>query len=204
MPWPERRAGMKSLKSAIRQTLRAERRALAPGAVQAAGDAVVAQLSAFAPYQGADSLLAYVSADNEVPTAGLIADAQRRGVRVYLPRIAAQEFLRFEPGEPLVAGPFGILEPCRGSRFKGGAAVAFVPVVAWDPRGVRLGRGGGWYDRVLARLGPGLVRAGLGYEFQRREELPRDAWDVLLDFVITERRVVQCTGAPPLSERRIA
>jgi len=74
-----------------------------------------------------------------------------------------------------------------------GVTVAFVPIVGWDARGVRLGRGGGYYDRLFSRLAHGILRVGLAYDFQECGVLPRDSWDATLDCVITERRVVWCS-----------
>ena len=68
-------------------------------------------------------------------------------------------------------------------------------MVAWDARGGRLGRGGGFYDRLFAELTNGVTRVGLAYEFQECPEIPCEPWDVCLDYVITERRVVGCGGA---------
>jgi 5-formyltetrahydrofolate cyclo-ligase len=89
-----------------------------------------------------------------------------------------------------------VCEPATGvSTLPGLPAVAFLPVVAWDAPGGRLGRGGGFYDRLFTRLPRAITRVGLAYEFQEYPDLPRDPWDVCLDYVITERRLVRCGGA---------
>ena len=64
-----------------------------------------------------------------------------------------------------------------------------VPGVAFDPRGVRLGRGAGCYDRALARH-PTALRVGLAYEMQVVPSLPEATWDVPMDAVVTEARVL--------------
>ena len=68
----------------------------------------------------------------------------------------------------------------------------FVPGLAFDLEGNRLGRGGGWYDRVLAGLGKAVKRVGLAYEFQIMERLPVEAWDQKVHQIVTEKRVVDC------------
>jgi 5-formyltetrahydrofolate cyclo-ligase len=72
-----------------------------------------------------------------------------------------------------------------------------VPGLGFDQRGVRLGRGSGWYDRALARHPQG-VRVGLAYEFQLVPSLPEATWDVRMNAVVTEARVLdgiaQCIG----------
>ena len=64
-----------------------------------------------------------------------------------------------------------------------------MPGLAFDARGVRLGRGAGCYDRGLARH-PHAARIGLAYEMQVVPALPEAAWDVRMDAVVTEARVL--------------
>jgi 5-formyltetrahydrofolate cyclo-ligase len=183
-------------KRALRQRLRMQRRSLLAAQVEKAGVAIAAQLRDFPLYRAACAVIAYVAHENEVPTAQLFPEIVQSARELFLPsQRSADQFVRWIPGTPLVPGPGGVLEPESG---EGGApklpAVALVPVVAWDKRGTRLGRGGGYYDRVLSKLSPGVTRIGLAYEFQQVPELPRDAWDVPLHYVITERCVVCCGG----------
>jgi 5-formyltetrahydrofolate cyclo-ligase len=75
--------------------------------------------------------------------------------------------------------------------------VAFIPGVLFDHCGNRLGRGGGWYDRALARLsGRGGVFIGLAYEFQVMEKLAAEKWDRQVHMIITEKRVIDCGVKP--------
>src|SRR5206468_9474683 len=73
-----------------------------------------------------------------------------------------------------------------------------VPGVAFDRRGVRLGRGFGWYDRALAEHGRG-ARIGLGCDFQIVAELPEAPWDIRMHAVVSEARVIG--DPPPMSGR---
>ena len=74
--------------------------------------------------------------------------------------------------------------------------LALVPGVGFGPDGIRLGRGAGFYDRALADLRAcGTVYAvGLAFECQVVPSLPSDAWDQRVDSVLTERRVIVCSG----------
>jgi 5-formyltetrahydrofolate cyclo-ligase len=92
----------------------------------------------------------------------------------------------------------GIAEP-EGSRMIGARwlDVVFLPLVGFDARGVRLGMGGGFYDRAFAFRrwrtawhAPRLV--GVAYAFQQVESLTAAAHDVRLDAVVTEERMVKC------------
>ena len=152
------------------------------------------QLLEFPLYQAATSVGVYLAAENEIPTEPLIASALTAGRRLYVPRGAeAPTLVRWDPGASLRRAHGGVQEPLEG--VPGDLevpAIILLPVVAWDYTGTRLGRGGGFYDRLLVRLDPRVVRVGLAYEFQMFPELPRDPWDVSMHYVITERRVVAC------------
>lgn len=90
-------------------------------------------------------------------------------------------------------GPLGFRGPSAGIEYQGtDAGVILVPVVAWDRTGGRLGRGAGFYDRFLAAAPGTMVRIGLAFDFQRVETVPRDAWDVRLDFFVSESGVHPC------------
>jgi 5-formyltetrahydrofolate cyclo-ligase len=189
---------MSANKHAIRRALRGRRRRLGSGVIDAAGAAVWEQLRGLASYQTASALVAYIASENEVPTDRALADSTGSHRRVYLPKDGARGcFVRWQAGETLIPGRGGVWEPLDGEPLaRGTTAMALVPLVAWDEHGTRLGRGGGFYDRVFADGRADIVRVGLAYEFQYWPDLPRDPWDVPLHYVITEQRVVRCLADP--------
>lgn len=145
----------------------------------------------------------YSSLPEELDTQPLIAVARTRGCRIYLPRIDRHRHgrgMRFiEMTSRQRTNRLGIAEP-EGTRMIGARwlDVVFLPLVGFDSRGVRLGTGGGYYDRAFAFRRwrtlwhtPHLV--GLGYAFQQVETIEAAAHDVLLDAVITEKGVLRCT-----------
>lgn len=69
------------------------------------------------------------------------------------------------------------------------------PGLAFDAHGRRLGRGGGFYDRFLARTRNSAVRVGIAFDRQIIDDIPTQDHDVMVDIVITERRI---TNAKPL------
>jgi len=89
---------------------------------------------------------------------------------------------RFRAGDPLNAGPFGIMQPALKAPVVEPDLI-LVPLIAIDGRGTRLGRGKGHYDRALARLKRGGARlVGVGWPLQRlADTIPTDEWDVALD-----------------------
>jgi len=190
---------MSDEKRAIRQLLRQQRQRLSEEQTGQAGAAVSALLRTFAPFADAVSVVGYLATDNEVPTARLLTAAAAVGHVIYLPRHShTVELVEWRPGDRLRPGRGGVLEPVGAAvRRVESPAIALVPLVAWNHCGLRLGRGGGFYDRLFSRITEGVTRVGLGYEFQEYERLPRDPWDVPLHYVITERRIVDCSWEQP-------
>ena len=84
-----------------------------------------------------------------------------------------------------ICGVYGIEEPT-GEAFTDYAAIDFivVPGVAFDAKGNRLGRGKGYYDRLLPRI-PTAYKAGICFPFQLVEEVPAESFDVRMDIIIT-------------------
>jgi 5-formyltetrahydrofolate cyclo-ligase len=103
-------------------------------------------------------------------------------------------FRSWRPGVPLVEGPFGARVPEAGPDIV--PAVAIVPLVAFDRSGMRLGYGGGYYDRTLAglRAGDGVHAVGFAYAAQEAEALPFDDTDVPLDAIVTDTGLLLRSG----------
>jgi len=89
---------------------------------------------------------------------------------------------KFRAGDPLEAGPFGIVQPKRSTPVVEPDLI-LVPLIAIDGAGTRLGRGKGHYDRALVRLRKsGAKLVGVGWALQRlTERIPADEWDIPLD-----------------------
>lgn len=199
---------MDGTKQAIRHEMRRRRRALSALRLAAAESAVAEHVAQLAAFHAAKSIIVYAATDHEVPTARLIEAAFDAGKRVYLPRFDGEvmSFAEHRRGVDLRPGAYGIFEPlgeCIGARDLV-EAVAFVPLLAWDDTGRRVGRGGGHYDRACAGpTRPGCL-VGLGYTFQQCTAVPFDRWDIQLDWVVTERGAVCCWrgGDRPAASRK--
>jgi 5-formyltetrahydrofolate cyclo-ligase len=138
----------------------------------------------------------------ELDTAPLIALALERGCHVFLPRIERRtgriQFLQTFAGCRQRANHLGILEPVGTARVPARFLhLVLLPLVGFDARGVRLGMGGGYYDRTFAFRnvhtgwrGPRLV--GLAYSFQQLPSIVAAAHDVLMDAVVTDKGVIRC------------
>ena len=154
----------------------------------------------FPPYIRSGSVALYSPIQNEVDTTTIRDHALGASKIVYYPRIreSCVELLQVDSAAAFEIGHLGIFEPIGERRLSAAEPLELtmvVPGVVFDSRGNRLGRGAGWYDRLLKQIGGKVVSVGLAYEFQIVDEVPADSWDQRVDYVITERRVIDCAAA---------
>ena len=187
-------------KSVLRASLKAQRRALtAVARAHAASEAarLVSQTHWLSPGR---RIGIYASMAHELGTAPLIELALERRCEVFLPRITSMRSRRMEfvPYDARGAiHELGMHEPRSTEYFPARFLdTLFVPAVALDRRGARLGQGAGFYDRALAfrRLrtrwrGPRLV--GLAYSFQVVPEVPIEPNDVFMDVIVTDKGIYE-------------
>lgn len=142
----------------------------------------------------------YYSHQDEMNTFPLIAKIWEQGKACYLPVMVEEKcikFVRYHQNDPMEQNKYGFWEPVDQSQSLEANALEliFLPLVAFDVNGQRLGMGAGYYDRSLAFLfgeNAGHTRphlAGVAYAGQLANPLPTDPWDVRLDSVITEQGV---------------
>jgi 5-formyltetrahydrofolate cyclo-ligase len=139
----------------------------------------------------AGTIAAYVSRGTEPDTHSLLLALWKRGTYVLLPRLLPDndlDWATYEGPDSLAPARYGLLEPqaeARGVHAVAAADVVIAPAVAVDHTGVRLGRGGGSYDRALARVGPHILTVGLVYDAELVESLPAGPHDQRLRAVVT-------------------
>jgi 5-formyltetrahydrofolate cyclo-ligase len=182
--------------------------AAAPGDRRAGWDrAIQARLLSAAIYHRVQVIHCYLGMHDEVATEGFVRAALAGGKRVVASVVQAeQKRLQFagieEYDRDLAPGYRGILEPVTARWVEAEEIELFViPGVVFDLRGYRLGRGLGFYDRCLAEMkGLPAGQAGraalcaLAYELQVVKALPTAPHDVPVDYIVTERRVIECKG----------
>jgi 5-formyltetrahydrofolate cyclo-ligase len=131
----------------------------------------------------------YWPINDEIDIRPLLQALAERGHAIGLPvtgrRGEALVFRAWHPGEPLLAGRFGTSHPA-GPEVT--PAVLLMPLLAFDGLGNRLGYGGGFYDRTIARL-PRALRIGCAYAVQELDSLPTGPYDQRLHAIATERGV---------------
>jgi len=128
---------------------------------------------------------------NEYDARHLAKTLRSRGALTALPVVVAARqplvFREWHPGVELAVGALDIPYPVRSPEVTPEAAL--LPMNGWDPRGYRLGYGGGFFDRTLASLAKKPVTIGVSYEFARIDSIEPQDWDIPMDYVVTERGV---------------
>ena len=162
-----------------------------------AGLRLVALPWPIAPVQGRSVVSAFYPYETEIDTRPLLGHLAGEGWTTCLPIVIARGeplvFRRWLPGEPTIAGVWGIPRPPDSSPLVE-PDVLLVPLMAFDRRGYRLGYGGGFYDRTLALLRhkKPVVAIGVAYAAQEVDRVPHGDHDQPMDFVMTEKEVFAC------------
>ena len=185
-------------KTALRSRLLAARAAMSPEQRKQAGLELGRRALELLPARLPAVVAGYVSVGAEPGTLALLDALRARGVRVLLPLLQEDNDLDwgvYRGAESLVGARRGLREPGGaplGAEAVCGADLVLMPGLAVDRRGVRLGRGGGSYDRVLARLAAAGSRAPLVtllYDDEVLPEVPAEAHDRPVDAAVTPSKL---------------
>jgi 5-formyltetrahydrofolate cyclo-ligase len=193
---PEKLPGVSGLKEALRRQMRAALGAMAEEARAQASLKICREAGALPAFREAQTVAFFTPLATEPDIHPLVEEAWAQGKRIAFPLMSREggvprlDWHAATSWDDLVmTGPFGIREPdpARCARVASDELdLIFVPGLAFDARGVRLGRGGGYYDVALAALDVGTPRLGLFFARQQAPEIPRDAHDQMLTGVVTE------------------
>jgi 5-formyltetrahydrofolate cyclo-ligase len=178
-------------KAGLREALLGAR-ARMPGDARARAAAILRDVLLELPeMEMAGTVAAYASVGTEPRTSSLVFALWKRGTYVLLPRLRPDgdlDWATYEGPDSLAAGPHGVPEPVaepRGVTAIQAADVVIAPAVAVDRRGVRLGRGGGSYDRALARVGPAVLTVTPLYDGELLDAVPDQPHDQRVRAVAT-------------------
>ena len=182
---------LSAAKSAARAEARARRRSgdrPDPGALAEQAMTLVEELA------GPRRVTCYASYGTEPDTSVLRARLAAAGFEVLLPRVVGDEMEWVLDGPEIEVSAMGIEEPRGPAVDLTPVRAMLMPALAVTPSGDRLGKGGGYYDRVLASLGDtSVVLAAIVGDDDVVSSLPTQAHDQRVDAIITPTRVVRCT-----------
>ncbi len=189
----------------LRQQLAERRRSLPPAARMAAALGLRRSLEQLPEYHTDARVAGYWAFDGELPLNLVIPPLTARGQQFLLPMLGEDKQLRFAPwqaGDPVQPNRYGIPEPVAPGEWLAPFQLdlVMVPLLAFDRHGHRLGYGGGWYDRSFAFLSDQVrptepLLVGIAYDFQEIGAIDVQAWDVPLDYIATDRELIDCTTA---------
>ena len=185
--------GAKQAKQALRSGLRAARQARAEPERRAAAGRLAANAALLVPADPSD-IACYVSTPVEPATDVLITALRLAGHRVWAPRVSGDRLMWVRIGEETTwsIGAFGIREPGGTGMavLPGTTALVFMPALAVDRAGNRLGHGGGFYDRAMLDLPTqadgGPPRVALVFADEVLDAVPIEPHDLRVDAVITD------------------
>ena len=178
-------------KKVIRKEIRERRKSLTEEEIQAGSRRIAEKILSMECYQKARAVYLYMDCKGEASVQEILNQAFRDGKRVAAPRVFGEDMKYFyiTSMEDLEPGYFGIPEPktdlleaCEED------ALLLVPGVAFDPKCHRCGYGKGFYDRYLSAH-PGHRTIALAFDFQIKEEIPSNEFDVCPEMVVTPTRI---------------
>jgi 5-formyltetrahydrofolate cyclo-ligase len=194
----------------LRQSLAERRRALTAPERIAAAQGLRRSLEQLPEYLTDHRVAGYWASHGELPLNLVMPPLAARGQQFLLPVIGNGKRLRFAPwqsGEDVQPNRYGIPEPVARRELLEPFQLdlVLVPLLGFDRRGNRLGHGGGYYDRSFAFLNKQVrptepLLVGVAYDFQELEIVNKETWDVTLDFIATNRELIDCTTPDPEPE----
>lgn len=181
-------------KRALRITIQQIRKKLSVEYQLKASRQICTRILTLNQYRYAKRVALYQAVNSEVDLSSIWFSAPMQGKYCYFPALNEDRTLSFLPATPATSfleNRYGIKEPdvpLEQAMSPTQLDLIFVPLVAVDQRGTRLGMGAGYYDRTLAIHRPPLL-VGVAYEFQRRHYIEAQPWDISLNVVITEKDI---------------
>lgn len=182
-------------KEELRQRLLEQRKSIPEDIYQKASSQIIQKLKQQKEFKSADIIHCYVSINTrrEVDTKGLIKEMLSSGKKVVVPVTNFQEgtltHIRLDSYDNLVSNKWGVQEPEDGKEIMPEELeLVIVPMVAGDERCNRIGYGEGFYDRFLKQVN--CPKIGLIFERNVLEQVPVEDFDIPLDKILTEDRII--------------
>ena len=173
-------------KKELRRKIREQKRAMTEEQIVAAGIALGEKFAACDAYRNAKTIYGYLPYNQEVRTIPMLERAICEGKRVAVPKVYGDEmkFIYMDDLTQVSTGYAGIPEPIAdGPVAEDPTALVLMPGLAFDERGNRMGYGGGFYDKFLAKE-PEHPTVALCYSFQMVDAIPTEDYDIPVDLVL--------------------
>ena len=192
-----------AMKQTLRQSIIAGRAALPEELHLGLSREITARLLALPPYREARTVLGYMHFGAEFVSEPWLQQVLRDGKRLLLPKVntATRELDLYHVEDvdtQLAPGAYGIQEPQpeRCARLERLDEIDFIllPGVAFGREGTRLGYGGGFYDKLLARLPHSPALAAAAFAMQVVEGIPQEATDRRVEWLVTENETIHCAA----------
>ncbi|MGE5631427.1 MAG: 5-formyltetrahydrofolate cyclo-ligase [Caulobacteraceae bacterium] len=189
------------MKDLIRKQMLERRSGMNTGDVEKLSGSIMERLLESGLLSCLSDIMVYLDFKKEVKTDSIISYCLENGKNIYVPVCIPETHelvaSRIVSLDDLHSGFYGIREPGLHSIRLSDSRLLdliLVPGVAFDKSGNRLGFGAGYYDRFMSRLGSGVKKVALAYSFQLVDQVPSGEYDVPLDFIVTEKEIINCTG----------
>jgi 5-formyltetrahydrofolate cyclo-ligase len=188
-------------KPGIRKRILALREQLTPDMRAACSEAISARICKLEVYRQAGTILGYMNIGAEFASEVWIRQVLADGKRLALPRVNRHTnqldlYWVDDLKNQLEPGLWGIREPvverCGRLDALNEVEFALLPGVAYTRDGARLGYGGGFYDKLLDRMTYRPVLAAAAFALQIVEQIPQEATDVKVEWIITEQETITC------------
>ena len=181
----------KALRLMIRATMRAQ---WTEEYWQKVSQKVCQQIETFLPFVRSQCIALYCAMPDEVDLTDIL-ERYKEEKTLVIPRVEGEDinFYHYQPDSLITSEDYKILEPTAAFQEAidpSDIELILVPGLAFDPRGGRMGRGKGFYDRFFARC-PQALRVAVTSSLQIVDKIPLDPWDVLMHYIITEDKILE-------------
>ncbi len=173
-------------KQELRQAIRARKRAMTEEDILRRSEILAEKFARSNAYRAAETIYGYLPYNQEVRTVPMLRRALEEGKRVAVPKVYGDDmkFIYLDDLSQVAKGYAGIPEPVAdGPVAQDETALVLMPGLAFDRAGHRIGYGGGFYDKFLARE-PHHPTVALCYDFQVMDRLETEEFDIPVDLVI--------------------
>lgn len=179
-----------SEKTSLRKLLLEKRDSTSFDLMKIASKSIQKKLKKIEAFRNAKKIGGYYPIGSEVLTQGIIQESLSEGKKIFLPKVVEKniEFRQIKNFSDLENGSFDIMEPRDECPVDNNLDVILVPTVGISPKGVRLGYGHGFYDRFLDENKTKTI--SLTFEKQIVKNIPRSEHDIIIDWIVTEDRII--------------